>query len=88
MMITASNKHQESNFSSWRALAINTHGKEHMIFTDKSYEKVLKIYSIAFEELLEDEEKQQIKAVILQEWYGTPDRGEWKKRKFLKIPQK
>lgn len=76
----------ESKFSNWRVIAISQNGKEHLIFTGQSYTHVTEAFPEAYEDILDADEKATIKAVTVQRWNGSADRGSWVNKKSLAIP--
>jgi hypothetical protein len=43
-------------------------------------------YGDAFAELLDEDEKDRVTAIRLQQWQGAPDAGKWLDKAELKVP--
>ena len=43
-------------------------------------------YAEAFTELFDDEEKEHVTTIQLQQWSGAPDAGRWVQKNTLKVP--
>jgi hypothetical protein len=76
----------ESKFQGWRALAIEEDRTEHLIYLGRSSTQVRAGYAAAYWEILDDEERAQIKQISLQRWSGAPDEGRWVQQTTLAIP--
>ena len=76
----------EAKLQGWRALAIADDQSEHLIYVGRSSTQVRNGYTAAFLELLDEEERAQIRQVSLQRWSGAPDEGRWVQQTTLTIP--
>lgn len=76
----------ESKPQGWRALAILEDGSERLLYLGRSTTQVRAGYGMAYFELLEDEERQQIQRISLQRWNGAADAGRWQQQTTLTIP--
>lgn len=76
----------ESKAQGWRALAIFDGSVEALLFVGRSSTQVRAGYPEAFAELLEDDEKDRVTAIHLQQWQGAPDAGKWHTKAELRIP--
>jgi hypothetical protein len=76
----------EAKLQGWRALAIGADQTEHLIFVGRSSTQVRAGYVSAFLELLDEEERAQIRQIALQRWNGAPDEGRWVQQTTLTIP--
>jgi hypothetical protein len=76
----------EAKFQGWRALAVAEDRTEHLIFLGRSSTQVRAGYAAAFWEILDDEERAQIRTISLQRWTGAPDQGRWVQQTILAIP--
>ena len=76
----------ESKLQGWRALAVTEDRTEHLIFLGRSSQQVRNGYAAAFLDLLDDEERAQIKHIALQRWEGAADEGRWLQQSTLPIP--
>src|SRR5208282_5614561 len=70
----------------WRALAIFEDGNECLICLGRSTTQVRASYGTAFMEILDEEERAQIRSIALQCWQGAPDEGKWLTKNTLNIP--
>jgi hypothetical protein len=76
----------ESKLQGWRALAIFEDGNECLIYLGRSTTQVRNGYAAAYEEVLTDEERAQVRSISLQCWQGAPDEGKWIAKTTLRIP--
>jgi len=76
----------EAKFQGWRALAVLEDRSERLIFVGRSTTQVRGGYAAAFAELLDDEERGQVRSISLQCWDGAPDKGRWVQKSTLSIP--
>jgi hypothetical protein len=76
----------ESKPQCWRALAIFEDRSERLLFLGRSSQQVRAGYATAFFEVLEEEEREQVKTISLQRWNGAPDAGSWGQQTTLNIP--
>lgn len=77
----------ESKPQGWRAVAIFGDDREDaLIFLGRSSTQVRAGYVEAYLEVLDDEEREAVKAVELQRWHGAPDAGRWLQQSTLKVP--
>lgn len=76
----------ESKAQGWRAMAKYEHGREVLLLIGRSSSQVRTGYIESFNDLLDDEERDQVVAISLQRWNGTPDAGCWESISSLKIP--
>jgi hypothetical protein len=75
----------ETNFQRWRAVALGDK-HQHLIFVGSSSGLVRKSYPIAYHSLLQEDEKLNIKKIVLQQWLGTANEGRWLTKILLPIP--
>jgi hypothetical protein len=78
--------HTESKPQCWRALAIFEDRRERLIYVGRSTTQVRAGYAKAFLELLDDEEREQVRQITLQRWNGAPDAGRWVQQTTLTVP--
>jgi hypothetical protein len=78
----------ESKAQGWRALAVLEDGREALLFVGRSSTQVRSGYVEAFTELLEDEDKEIVSVIRLQQWQGAPDAGKWCDKAELRLPNK
>jgi hypothetical protein len=76
----------ESKAQGWRAIAIFDDRPDALIFVGRSSTNVREEYAEAFLELFDDEEKEHVISIQLQQWSGAPDAGRWIQKNTLKIP--
>jgi hypothetical protein len=81
MLITTEEKAQ-----GWRAVAVLEGRGECLLFVGRSSTQVRAGYVEAFAELLDDEEKDLVTGIQLQQWQGAPDAGRWLHKNDLKVP--
>lgn len=77
----------ESKAQGWRAIATLEGRGECLLFVGRSSTHVRGEYVESFNELLDDEEKELVTGIQLQQWQGTPDAGRWQTKNELRIPQ-
>ena len=76
----------ESKAQGWRAVAVFDDRPDALIFVGRSSTQVRQEYAAAFLELLDDEEREHVTTVQLQQWSGAPDAGRWVLKNTLKVP--
>lgn len=76
----------ESKAQGWRAVAIFDDRPDALIFVGRSSTQVRQGYVEAFMELLDDEERDHVTTIQLQQWNGAPDAGRWLLKNELKVP--
>ena len=76
----------ESKAQGWRAVAVFDDRPDALIFVGRSSTHVRDEYAEAFLELLDDEEREHVTTIQLQQWSGAPDAGRWNLKNILKVP--
>jgi hypothetical protein len=76
----------ESKAQGWRAVAIFDDRPDALIFVGRSSTQVRMEYAEAFLEGLDDEEREHVTAIQIQQWSGAPDAGRWNHKSNLKVP--
>lgn len=76
----------ESKAQGWRALAVLDGQVEALLFVGRSSTQVRAGYPDAYAGQLDDEERDRVTAIRLQQWQGTPDAGKWLDKAELRIP--
>ncbi len=76
----------ESKAQGWRAVAVFDDRPDALIFVGRSSTQVRQEYVEAFTELLDEEEREHVTTVQLQQWSGAPDAGRWVLKSTLKVP--
>ena len=76
----------EEKAQGWRAVAILEGRGECLLYVGRSSTQVRAGYVEAFNELLEDDEKELATSIQLQQWQGAPDAGRWQQKNELRLP--
>lgn len=76
----------ESKAQGWRAVAVFDDRPDALIFVGRSSTQVRQEYAEAYAELLDDEEKEHVTTLQLQQWHGAPDAGRWMHKANLRVP--
>ena len=76
----------EEKAQGWRAVAILEGRGECLLYVGRSSTHVRAGYAEAYAELLDDEEKDLVRAIHLEQWQGAPDAGRWQHKNDLKVP--
>ena len=76
----------EAKLQGWRALAIFEDHTERLIYLGRSTSQVRAGYAVAFEEVLDEEERARVRGIALQCWHGAPDEGRWIEKATLAVP--
>ncbi len=76
----------EAKMQGWRALAIFEDRRERLIYLGRSTTQIRAGYVQAFMELLDEEERGQVKSISLQCWQGAADEGKWIAKTTLPLP--
>lgn len=75
----------ESKPQCWRAVAV-FEDREMLLYLNRSSTQVRAGFRTAFFELLDEEERDQVKSIALQRWNGAPDSGRWMHQSSLSVP--
>lgn len=75
-----------TTFSNWRVIAENSAGEQHLILMGHSYTKITDDYPQVYSELLDEDEKSNIRSISLERWFGTSTKGKWVRKQLLSIP--
>jgi hypothetical protein len=78
----------EAKPQGWRAIAIFEDRSERLIYLGRSSTQVRTNFAQAYFEVLDDEEREQVRSISLQRWHGAPDAGRWMHQTTLNIPVK
>jgi hypothetical protein len=78
----------EAKPQGWRAVAIFDDRGDRLIYLGRSAPQVRSGLAQAFFEVLDDEEREHVRAIALQRWHGAPDAGRWLHQTNLTIPVK
>ena len=76
----------EAKAQGWRAVAVLDGEVEALLFVGRSSTQVRAGYAESVAELLDDEERERVTAIRLQQWQGAPDAGKWTEKSELRIP--
>lgn len=76
----------ESKAQGWRAVAVLGDGVEALLYVGRSSKQVRDGYAEAFNEFFDEEEREGITTIRLQQWQGTPDAGKWLDKNELRVP--
>lgn len=71
----------------WRAVAIFEDGQECLLYVGASSPQIRAGYLRAFHDVLDAEQREQVKAILLQRWNGAPDAGRWVEQAELSLPK-
>jgi hypothetical protein len=59
---------------------------DRLLFVGRSSTQVRAGFTPAFLEVLDDEERDHVRAISLQRWHGAPDAGHWVHQTNLAVP--
>jgi hypothetical protein len=76
----------EAKPQGWRAVAVFDDRSERLLYLGRSSTQVRAGFSQAFFEVLDDEEREQVRSISLQRWHGAPDAGRWMHQTMLTMP--
>jgi hypothetical protein len=76
----------ESKAQGWRAVAIFDDRGDALLVVGRSSTQGRQLYADAFAEVLDDEEREHVSTIQLQQWSGAPDAGRWVLKTTLKVP--
>jgi hypothetical protein len=76
----------EAKAQGWRAVAVFDDQVEALLFVGRSSTQVRAGYADAYAELLDEEGKDRVTTIKLQQWQGAPDAGKWLDKAELRIP--
>ena len=76
----------EAKPQSWRAVAVFEDRPDCLIFLGRSSTQVRAGVSTAFFEVLDEDERDSVRAVRLERWQGAADSGRWMQQTTLTIP--
>lgn len=79
--------HEEAKPQGWRAVAVFDDGRpEALLYLGRSSTQVRTGFHEAYNEVLDDEEREHVQSIALQRWHGAPDAGRWMHQSTLKAP--
>jgi len=80
------NYQTEAKPQCWRAVAVFDDRPEILLYLNRSSPQVRSGVRTAFFEVLDDEERANIKSIALQRWHGAPDAGRWLHQSNIPVP--
>lgn len=78
--------HTEAKPQGWRAMAVFEDRSERLLYVGRSSTQVRAGFAQAFFEVLDEEEREQVRSISLQRWHGAPDAGRWLHQTALTLP--
>ena len=76
----------ESKAQGWRAVAVFDDRGDALLVVGRSSTQVRQLYPDAYAEVLDEEEREHVTTIQLQQWSGAPDAGRWILKNTLKVP--
>lgn len=76
----------EAKPQGWRAVAVFEGGPDRLIYLGRSSTQVRAGFVQAYFEVLDEEERDQVRSVRLERWHGAPDAGRWMQQTTLTVP--
>jgi hypothetical protein len=76
----------EAKPQGWRAVAVFEDRPERLIYLGRSSTQVRAGFVSAYFEILDDEERDNVRSIRLERWHGAPDAGRWMQQTTLTIP--
>ena len=76
----------EDSVQCWRAVAHFADRDDRLLFLGRSSAHVHAGFERAFVQVLDEEERGNVRAITLQRWDGVPDAGRWLHEANLRIP--
>ena len=76
----------EAKPQGWRAVAVFEDRPDRLIYVGRSSGQVRNAVASAYFEVLDDEERDNVRAIRLERWHGAPDAGRWMQQSMLTIP--
>lgn len=79
----------EAKPQGWRAVAVFSDDRaDRLIYLGRSSTQVRASFAAAYFEVLDDEERDNVRSISLQRWHGAPDAGRWMHQTNLNLPVK
>lgn len=78
--------HTEAKPQGWRAVAVFDDRGDRLLYLGRSSTQVRSGFLAAFNEVLDEEERDHVKSISLQRWHGAPDAGRWVHQTNLAVP--
>jgi hypothetical protein len=76
----------EAKPQGWRAVAVFDDRSDRLLFLGRSSTQVRAGFVSAFNEVLDEEERDHVRSISLQRWHGAPDAGRWLHQTNLTVP--
>ena len=76
----------EAKPQGWRAVAVFEDRSELLLYLGRSSTQVRAGFPSAYFEVLDDEERDNVRSIRLERWHGAPDAGRWLQQTTLNIP--
>jgi hypothetical protein len=76
----------EAKPQGWRAMAVFDDRGDRLLYVGRSSKQVREGFFLAFNEILDEEERDHVQSISLQRWHGAPDAGRWMHQTNLSIP--
>ncbi len=76
----------ESKPQGWRAMAVFDDRVDRLLYVGRSSTHVRAGFVTAFNEVLDDEEREHVQSISLQRWHGAADAGRWIHQTNLNLP--
>jgi hypothetical protein len=76
----------EAKPQGWRAIAVFDDRPERLLYLGRSSTQVRGGFVTAFQEVLDEEERDHVRSISLQRWNGAPDAGQWIHQTNLTVP--
>lgn len=76
----------EAKPQGWRAVAVFDDRGDRLLYLGRSSTQVRAGFAEAFFDVLDDEERDHVRAISLQRWHGAPDAGRWMHLSHLNVP--
>jgi hypothetical protein len=80
--------HTEAKPQGWRAVAVFDDRPDILLYLGRSSTQIRSGFAQAFLDVLDDEERENVRSIALQRWHGAPDSGRWLHQTNLTIPAK
>ena len=80
--------HTEAKPQGWRAVAVFDDRTDRLLYLGRSSTQVRAQFAQAFQEVLDEEERDHVRSISLQRWQGAPDAGRWLHQTNLNVPMK
>jgi hypothetical protein len=76
----------EAKPQGWRAVAVFDDRPDRLIYLGRSSTQVRAGFAGAFFDVLDEEERENVRGIRLERWHGAPDAGRWLQQTTLTIP--